>query len=130
MAAPPSDQLVNWYASPPAVCGEVALTDVLEPAIVVTLNGVTNTCPPTPIESAATTGRDGLGTAMVFAAGNGKLSVAGQNIGDDANFLSLNTTDNWAFMVMGVVMAGAGWLMTSLTPDPRIVAMVQVATAL
>jgi subtilisin family serine protease len=42
------------------------------------------------IESAATTGRDGLGTAMVFAAGNGKLSVAGQNIGDDANFHSLS----------------------------------------
>jgi Ca2+-binding RTX toxin-like protein len=42
------------------------------------------------IELAATTGRGGLGTAMVFAAGNGKISVAGQNIGDDANFHSLS----------------------------------------
>jgi Ca2+-binding RTX toxin-like protein/subtilisin family serine protease len=42
------------------------------------------------IEGAATTGRDGLGTAMVFAAGNGKLSIAGQNIGDDSNFHSLS----------------------------------------
>ncbi len=41
------------------------------------------------IEAAATTGRGGLGTAMVFAAGNGKINVAGQNIGDDANFHSL-----------------------------------------
>jgi Ca2+-binding RTX toxin-like protein len=42
------------------------------------------------IEAAATTGRGGLGTAMVFAAGNGKLSIAGQNIGDDSNFHSLS----------------------------------------
>lgn len=41
------------------------------------------------IASAAATGRGGLGTAMVFAAGNGKISVGGQNIGDDANFHSL-----------------------------------------
>ena len=41
------------------------------------------------IESAAATGRGGLGTAMVFAAGNGKISVGGQNIGDDANFHNL-----------------------------------------
>jgi subtilisin-like proprotein convertase family protein len=41
------------------------------------------------IETAAVTGRNGLGTAMVFAAGNGKLSVGGENIGDDANFHSL-----------------------------------------
>lgn len=42
------------------------------------------------IETAATTGRDGLGTAMVFAAGNGKLSIGGTNIGDDSNFHSLS----------------------------------------
>ena len=42
------------------------------------------------------------------------LSIYGLIVGVDsaANFLSLNTMDNWAFMVMGVVMAGAGWLMT------------------
>lgn len=41
------------------------------------------------IASSATTGRGGLGTAMVFAAGNGKLTVAGENVGDDANFHNL-----------------------------------------
>ena len=42
------------------------------------------------------------------------LSIFGLSVGVDsaANFLSLNTMDNWAFMVMGIVMAGAGWLMT------------------
>jgi Ca2+-binding RTX toxin-like protein len=44
----------------------------------------------TGIESAASTGRDGLGTVMVFAAGNGKLKVAGENIGDDSNFHNLS----------------------------------------
>ena len=38
------------------------------------------------IENAATSGRDGLGTAIVVAGGNGKLNVGGQNIGDDSNF--------------------------------------------
>src|SRR5437773_642323 len=41
------------------------------------------------IASAATDGRGGLGTAMVFAAGNGKLSIGGENVGDDANFHNL-----------------------------------------
>ncbi|MBR0875484.1 S8 family serine peptidase [Bradyrhizobium tropiciagri] len=31
-------------------------------------------------------GRDGLGTVMVFAAGNGKIQTASGNVGDDANF--------------------------------------------
>lgn len=44
----------------------------------------------TGIESAAATGRDGLGTVMVFAAGNGKLKVGGENIGDDSNFHNLS----------------------------------------
>ncbi len=38
------------------------------------------------IETAATTGRGGLGTAMVFAAGNGRITIDGQNLGDDSNF--------------------------------------------
>jgi Ca2+-binding RTX toxin-like protein len=44
----------------------------------------------TGIESAAATGRDGLGTAMVFAAGNGKVKIGGENIGDDSNFHNLS----------------------------------------
>ncbi|MEO7221374.1 MAG: S8 family serine peptidase, partial [Devosia sp.] len=44
------------------------------------------------IEAAASSGRGGLGTAMVFAAGNGKLMVGGQNIGDDSNFHSLSNS--------------------------------------
>lgn len=42
------------------------------------------------IEGAATNGRGGLGTSMVFAAGNGKLKMAGENIGDDSNFHNLS----------------------------------------
>lgn len=33
-------------------------------------------------------------------------------VGSAANFLSLNTMDNWAFMILGVAMVGAGWLMS------------------
>ena len=41
------------------------------------------------VQSLAATGRDGLGTNLVFAAGNGRLMSNGQNIGDDANFHNL-----------------------------------------
>ena len=64
-----------------------------------------------------TMSRTALG-ARNFLMGSGLLyivlSIYGFIVGVDsaANFLSLNTMDNWAFMVMGVVMAGAGWLMT------------------
>ena len=44
------------------------------------------------IEAAAANGRGGLGTAMVFAAGNGKLNVDGENIGDDSNFHNLSNS--------------------------------------
>ncbi|MEC5190248.1 MULTISPECIES: DUF4383 domain-containing protein [unclassified Arthrobacter] len=42
------------------------------------------------------------------------LSVYGLivGVGSAANFLSLNTIDAWAFMIMGIVMLGAGWLMS------------------
>ena len=39
----------------------------------------------------ATNGRDGLGTAMVMAGGNGKFNIEGQNFGDDSNFHNLRT---------------------------------------
>jgi hypothetical protein len=67
--------------------------------------------------------RSALG-ARNFLMGSGLLyivlSIYGLIVGVDsaANFLSLNTADNWAFMIMGVVMAGAGWLMSRhLTED-------------
>lgn len=33
-------------------------------------------------------------------------------VGSAANFLSLNMMDNWTHLVLGVVMAGAGWLLS------------------
>ena len=50
------------------------------------------------------------------------LSVYGLivGVGSAANFLSLNIMDNWALMVLGVVMVGAGWLMSRhLADDAR-----------
>ncbi|MDQ0822240.1 hypothetical protein QFZ79_004619 [Arthrobacter sp. V4I6] len=50
------------------------------------------------------------------------LSIYGLivGVGSAANFLSLNTMDNWALMVLGVVMVGAGWLMSRhLADDAR-----------
>ncbi|MGL4634668.1 MAG: S8 family serine peptidase [Beijerinckiaceae bacterium] len=41
---------------------------------------------------AAATGRDGLGTVFVFAAGNGKLLMDGANRGDDSNFHNLSNS--------------------------------------
>ncbi|MDJ0351899.1 DUF4383 domain-containing protein [Pseudarthrobacter sp. PH31-O2] len=42
------------------------------------------------------------------------LSVYGLivGVGSAANFLSLNAIDAWAFMILGLAMAGAGWLMS------------------
>ena len=47
------------------------------------------------------------------------LSVYGLIVGVDsaANFLSLNTMDVWAFMIIGVAMVGAGWLMSRHLAD-------------
>ena len=50
------------------------------------------------------------------------LSVYGLivGVGSAANFLSLNTLDNWTFMVLGLAMVGAGWLMSRhLADDAR-----------
>ena len=40
------------------------------------------------------------------------LSIFGLSVGVDsaANFLSLNMTDNWTHLVLGVLMIAAGWL--------------------
>jgi len=64
-----------------------------------------------------TLSRTALG-ARNFLMGSGLLYIVlgiyGFIVGLDsaANFLSLNATDNWAFLIMGVAMAGAGWLMS------------------
>ena len=50
------------------------------------------------------------------------LSIYGLIVGvmSPANFLSLNAPGNWALMVLGAVMVGAGWLMSRhLTDDAR-----------
>jgi hypothetical protein len=41
------------------------------------------------LEVASATGRGGLGTSFVFAAGNGRMTVNGENRGDDSNFHDL-----------------------------------------
>jgi hypothetical protein len=40
------------------------------------------------------------------------LAIFGLSVGVDsaANFLSLNMTDNWTHLVLGVLMIAAGWL--------------------
>ncbi|MBX3576471.1 MAG: S8 family serine peptidase [Rhizobiaceae bacterium] len=44
------------------------------------------------LEHAASSGRGGLGTAIVFAAGNGKFLVGGENVGDDSNFHNMQNS--------------------------------------
>ena len=44
------------------------------------------------LDLAAETGRDGLGTILVVAGGNGRVIRNGQNIGDDANFHNLTNS--------------------------------------
>ena len=61
--------------------------------------------------------RSGMG-ARNFLMGFGALyivlSIFGLSVGVDsaANFLSLNMTDNWTHMVLGVVMIACGWLLS------------------
>jgi hypothetical protein len=50
------------------------------------------------------------------------LSIFGLSVGVDsaANFLSLNTMDNWTHMVLGVLMIAAGWMFSrNLAEDRR-----------
>lgn len=55
------------------------------------------------IALAADTGRAGLGTSLVFAAGNGRMMIAGENRGDDANFHNLTN----ARQIIAVAATGA-----------------------
>ncbi|GAB3564364.1 DUF4383 domain-containing protein [Arthrobacter alkaliphilus] len=47
------------------------------------------------------------------------FSVYGLSVGVDsaANFLSLNTLDNWTFMVLGILMIAAGWMFSRHLAD-------------
>ena len=47
------------------------------------------------------------------------LAIFGLSVGVDsaANFLSLNMTDNWTHMVLGVVMIACGWLLSRRASD-------------
>ena len=40
----------------------------------------------------STNGRNGLGTALVMAGGNGKFNIEGENFGDDSNFHNLSNS--------------------------------------
>ena len=44
------------------------------------------------LENAVTNGRNGLGTALVMAGGNGKFNIEGENFGDDSNFHNLSNS--------------------------------------
>lgn len=68
--------------------------------------------------------RSGMG-ARNFLMGFGALyivlSIYGLSVGVDsaANFLSLNTPDNWTFMVLGLLMIGAGWILSRHLAEDR-----------
>jgi hypothetical protein len=68
--------------------------------------------------------RSGMG-ARNFLMGFGALyivlSIYGLSVGVDsaANFLSLNTPDSWTFMVLGLLMIGAGWILSRHLAEDR-----------
>ncbi|MEE2570715.1 DUF4383 domain-containing protein [Pseudarthrobacter sp. J64] len=49
------------------------------------------------------------------------LAIFGLSIGVDsaANFLALNTPDNWAHLVLGILMIAAGWLFSERESSRR-----------
>ncbi|MGN7250008.1 DUF4383 domain-containing protein [Arthrobacter sp. SAFR-014] len=49
------------------------------------------------------------------------LSIYGLSVGVDsaANFLSLNTPDNWTHMVLGVLMIACGWMFSRHSVEDR-----------
>jgi hypothetical protein len=68
--------------------------------------------------------RNGMG-ARNFLMGFGALyivlSIFGLSVGvgSAANFLSLNTLDSWTLMVLGVLMIGAGWILSRHLAEDR-----------
>src|SRR5688500_4084079 len=63
LCAPPSDHASNWYCRPSSVCGDGALTEVLEPRMTVRLNGVRSALGPT--ASSSPVGDDWKASAAV-----------------------------------------------------------------
>ena len=68
--------------------------------------------------------RSGMGARnflMAFGALYIVLSIYGLSVGVDsaANFLALNTLDNWTHMVLGVLMIGAGWILSRHLAEDR-----------
>lgn len=49
------------------------------------------------------------------------LSIFGLSVGvgSAANFLSFNMTDSWTLLVLGVVMAAAGWLFSRMAGERK-----------
>ncbi|YCH09943.1 DUF4383 domain-containing protein [Arthrobacter sp. alpha11c] len=49
------------------------------------------------------------------------LSIYGLSVGVDsaANFLSLNSVDNWSHMVLGILMIAAGWMFAQYFTDDK-----------
>jgi hypothetical protein len=49
------------------------------------------------------------------------LSIFGLSVGagSAANFLSFNMTDNWTLLVLGIVMAAAGWLFYRMAGEKK-----------
>ncbi len=68
--------------------------------------------------------RNGMG-ARNFLMGFGLLyivlSIFGLivGVGSAVNFLSLNTLDSWTLMVLGVLMIGAGWILSRHLAEDR-----------
>jgi predicted transporter len=68
--------------------------------------------------------RTGMG-ARNFLMGFGALyivlSIYGLSVGVDsaANFLSLNAVYNWTHMVLGILMVGAGWILSRHLAEDR-----------
>jgi hypothetical protein len=65
------------------------------------------------------TGHGARNFLMSFGALYIVLSVYGLSVGvtSAANFLSLNTLDSWTFMVLGILMAAAGWMFSRHLAD-------------
>ncbi|MBT2513358.1 DUF4383 domain-containing protein [Arthrobacter sp. ISL-30] len=69
----------------------------------------------------ARTGHGARNFLMGFGALYIVLSVYGLSVGVDsaANFLSLNTLDNWTHMVLGILMIAAGWMFSRHLAEDR-----------
>jgi hypothetical protein len=65
------------------------------------------------------TGHGARNFLLAFGALYIVLSIYGLSVGVDsaANFLALNTLDNWTHMVLGVLMIAGGWIFSRHLAD-------------